>query len=140
MEIAYEPFIISDNKTKLQEETIYQFLKRSYWANKRSKEKIKKSIENSLCYGVYDGERQIGFARVITDWATMFWLCDVFIDEDYRGKGIGKMLVKSIVDSEELKNLTGILATLDAHQLYEQYDFFVESEKCMRRLPEFLRK
>ncbi|WP_088103577.1 GNAT family N-acetyltransferase [Halalkalibacter urbisdiaboli] len=130
---------ISTDKSRLNLETIYAFMERSYWANKRSKEKIKKSIEQSLCYGVYYGHEQIGFARVITDGATMYWLCDVFIDEAYRGNGIGKKLVDTIIHSDELKDLFGYLGTKDADMLYEQFDFSVESEKVMTRLPEFLR-
>ncbi|MBS4207718.1 GNAT family N-acetyltransferase [Bacillus sp. FJAT-50079] len=115
-------------------------MQQSYWANKRSKEKIKKSIEHSLCYGVYDGEKQIGFARIITDWTTMYWLCDVFIDEDYRSLGIGKRLIEEITTSGDLKNLFGFLGTKDAHTFYKQYDFVRELEKTMIRTPDFLRK
>jgi GNAT superfamily N-acetyltransferase len=114
-------------------------MQRSYWANRRPKVKIKKSIENSLCYGVYYGGKQVGFARVVTDWATMYYLCDVFIDEEYRGQGIGKKLIEEIVSSEDLKNLFGYLGTKDAHTLYEQYDFIREPEKVMTRIPDFLR-
>ncbi len=101
--------------------------------------KSKKSIENSLCYGVYDGDKQVGFARIVTDWATMLYLCDVYIDEDYRGQGIGKKLIEEIVSSKGLRNLFGYLGTKDAHSLYEQYDFIREQEKVMTRMPDFLR-
>ncbi|WP_249316617.1 GNAT family N-acetyltransferase [Bacillus sp. FJAT-50079] len=132
--------IISNDKSLLDLDKIYDFMQQSYWANKRSKEKIKKSIEHSLCYGVYDGEKQIGFARIITDWTTMYWLCDVFIDEDYRSLGIGKRLIEEITTSGDLKNLFGFLGTKDAHTFYKQYDFVRELEKTMIRTPDFLRK
>ncbi|RKL64755.1 GNAT family N-acetyltransferase [Salipaludibacillus neizhouensis] len=130
---------ISDDKSLLNIDTIYVFMQRSYWANRRPKDKIKKSIENSLCYGVYDGGKQVGFARIVTDWATMYYLCDVYIDEDYRVQGIGKKLIEEIVSSECLRNLFGYLGTKDAHSLYEQYDFIREQEKVMTRMPDFLR-
>ena len=104
-----------------------------YWANQRSKETIEKSIQNSISVGVYYKEKMIGFARVVTDYATMYWLCDVIIDEGYRGNGLGKELVKFITELEELQGMFGILATRDAHGLYEKYGFKREPEKHMRR-------
>lgn len=83
MEVIYNDYVINTDKTRLNHETIVKFLSRSYWANTRPIECIIKSIENSLCFGVYDEERQIGFARIVTDRATMYWLCDVFIDEQF---------------------------------------------------------
>lgn len=139
MKIDLSELIISDDKSLLNIDAIYKFLKLSYWANKRPKEKIQKSIENSLCYGVYYGGKQIGFARIVTDYATMYYLCDVFIDEEYRGSGIGKKLIEEIISSETLKNLFGYLGTKDAHTLYEQYNFNIEQEKVMTRIPDFLR-
>ncbi|PMC33874.1 GNAT family N-acetyltransferase [Bacillus sp. UMB0899] len=139
MTVKLNELNISDDKSLLDIDTIFDFMQRSYWANRRPKDKIKKSIENSLCYGVYYGGKQVGFARVVTDWATMYYLCDVFIDEEYRGQGIGKKLIEEIISSENLKNLFGYLGTKDAHTLYEQYDFIREQEKVMTRIPDFLR-
>ena len=86
---------------------------------------MEKSIANSLCFGVYDGDRQMGFARVVTDYATFAWLCDVFIDAAYRGQGLGKQLVERIVAHPELQGMRNfILATRDAHELYRQYGGF----------------
>ncbi len=139
MNVKLNELKISDNKSLLDIDTIYDFMKRSYWANRRPKDTIKKSIENSLCYGGYHSGKQVGFARVVTDWATMYYLCDVFIDEEYRGQGIGKKLIEEIISSEALKNLFGYLGTKDAHTFYEQYDFIREQEKLMTRIPDFLR-
>jgi len=119
----------------LNHETIYKFLASSYWAKNRSVGRIDKSIETSLCYGVYHGKKQIGFARVITDWATTYWLCDVVIDDEYRGKGIGKKLIEAIIQSEELKDLSGFLGTADAHGLYERFGFKKDAERFMVRRP-----
>ncbi|MCR8630624.1 GNAT family N-acetyltransferase [Paenibacillus radicis (ex Xue et al. 2023)] len=139
MDNEKEDLVISNDKSFLHLDTVFEFLSRSYWANKRSKERIRISIENSICYGVYINNRQVGFARVVTDGATMYYLCDVFIDEAYRGQSIGKKLIESIIKSEELKDLTGILGTKDAHGLYKQYDFELDQEKMMRRTPDFIR-
>jgi hypothetical protein len=79
MEVKFDEYLISNDKALLNKEVIYSFLSRSYWANKRPIETINKTIENSICFGVYLGSRQIGFARVVTDEAIIFWLGDVFI-------------------------------------------------------------
>ncbi|MFE5317266.1 GNAT family N-acetyltransferase [Paenibacillus sp. NPDC056579] len=130
---------ISDDKSLLHLDTVLGFLSRSYWASKRSKGRIMKSIDNSICYGAYIGDQQVAFARIVTDGATMYWLCDVFVDERYRGMNIGKKLIEAIVRSDELKDLMGILGTKDAHSLYEQYDFELDQERMMRRMPDFIR-
>lgn len=139
MRIEFDKYYISDDPTLLHIETIKGFLARSYWGNRRSLEKIEKSIKNSICYGVYHESKQIGFARIVTDFATMYWLCDVFIDEEYRGKGIGRKLVESITLMKEWKDLLGILGTQDAHELYKQYDFELDTERMMRRMPDYVR-
>lgn len=133
MSVGFGEYVISTDKTLLDYEMIYYFLAKSYWANKRSTEIIRKSIETSLCYGVYHGKKQIGFARVITDYATTYWLCDVVIDEKYRGKNIGKKLVETIINSKDLINLSGFLGTADAHGLYEQYGFVKDAGRFMVR-------
>jgi GNAT superfamily N-acetyltransferase len=133
MESFFGEFKISDNKGLISVNRVWDLLQKSYWANQRSKEKIAASIKNSLCFGVYDKEKMIGFARVVTDYATMYWLCDVIIDEEYRGNGLGKKLIECITEMEELKGMFGILATRDAHGLYEKYGFKREPEKYMRR-------
>ncbi|WP_274648763.1 GNAT family N-acetyltransferase [Paenibacillus humicola] len=88
MEVSYKQYVISDDKTKINVQTVIDFLAESYWANRRPPEQIKKSIQNSLCYGVYDQDKMIGFARIITDGATAYYLCDVFVLEAYRRQGI----------------------------------------------------
>jgi N-acetylglutamate synthase-like GNAT family acetyltransferase len=115
---------ISSDKNKLDIDFIHSFLSNSYWAEGISKEVIERSIEGSLCFGVYENTRQIGFARVITDKATFAYLADVFIDESYRGKGLSKELMKTIMSHPDLQNLRRfMLATRDAHGLYKQYEF-----------------
>ena len=108
-------------------------LKTTYWANKRSLETIEKSMRNSSCYGVYlDEEKKlVGFARVISDDATTYYLCDVVIDPAYRGRGFGKALVSHIVSMPEYAGLRGLLLTKDSHGLYEQFGFEAVNGRAM---------
>ena len=116
---------ISTDKSRLDVEMIHRFLtEESYWAKTRTLEQTKTAIEHSLCFGVYDGERQIAFARVVSDQATFAYVGDVFVVDEFRGQGIGKRLMDVIVSDPRLQGLRRwILATLDAHGLYEQYEF-----------------
>jgi N-acetylglutamate synthase-like GNAT family acetyltransferase len=124
MEYKQDKFIISDDPSRLDMDVICEFLSRSYWANKRPRDAIEKSIQYSLNFGVYDGERQIGFARVVTDRAVFAYLCDVFIHEEYRGKTLGKWMMQCILAHPDLQDLRRwCLLTQDAHGLYEQFGF-----------------
>jgi len=135
MERQFDEFLISDDKTLIQPQRVFEMLQKSYWAAERSFDTIKKSIENSLCFGVYLEGEQVGFARCVTDYATIYWLADVIIDEKYRGMGLGKELVSAVHAHESIKNLSGILATRDAHALYERHGFVVVDEKKYMRRP-----
>src|SRR5690554_1090437 len=116
---------ISTDKSRLDIELIHNYLSNeSYWAKGRSIEKVKLSIENSICFGVYLDEAQIGFARVVTDYAVFAWILDVFILKDFQGRGYGKKLMNTIMNQNNLQNLLRWgLGTDDAHGLYEQYGF-----------------
>lgn len=118
-------FHFSDEKEKLQTDVIYDYLsKESYWAQHIPRSTVLASIEGSMCFGVYHQQRQIGFARVITDKATFAYLADVFILPEYRGKGLSKLLMRFIMDAPYLQGIRRfMLATKDAHGLYEQYGF-----------------
>ena len=125
IEWARNEFVISTDKNRLQTDIIYKFLiEESYWATTRSVEQMERAIENSLCFGVYLEEKQIGFARVISDLATFAYLGDVFILKEFRGRGLSKWLMETIVSHPDLQGLRRwILATKDAHGLYEQFGF-----------------
>jgi GNAT superfamily N-acetyltransferase len=127
-------YIISTDRGKLDVNYIHYFLsEESYWAKNIPIELVKTSIEGSLCFGLYHQGKQIGFARVITDYATFGYLADVFIDKNYRGKGLSKELMKFIMEQEVIKKLRRfMLATLDAHSLYAQFGF--ESQVGNKRL------
>lgn len=117
---------ISTDKAKLDLPLIHDFLSHSsYWAQGRSYEVVEQSIAHSLCFDVYDGSQQVGFARVVTDYATFAWVCDVFILDTYRGQGLSKWLVQCVTVHPDLQNvLRFVLATRDAHELYRQYGNF----------------
>lgn len=118
-------FSISTDKSLLDKEVIYNYLhNESYWAKGVPFEKVERSIENSLCFGVYFVNNQIGFARVMTDKATFAYLADVFILAEYRKKGLSKWLVQTIMAHRDLQGLRRwSLATMDAHGLYAQFGF-----------------
>ena len=124
-------YTISTDKTKLEIEVIHDFLANtSYWAEGRPLDVVRKSIENSLCFGIYKGRELAGFARVVTDYVTFAWVCDVFVLDEYRGEGLGKRLIEYIVVYPELQGLSNmLLATKDAHELYRKYGAFEELSK-----------
>ena len=124
MEWTKDDFSISTDKQKLAVDKIHGFLSQSYWAENIPLDVVQRSINGSLCFGVYRQEIQIGFARVITDEATFAYLCDVFIEEAYRGKGLAKWLMETILAYPTLQGLRRfMLATRDAHGLYKQVGF-----------------
>jgi GNAT superfamily N-acetyltransferase len=118
-------FIISADRKRLQIDAIHKFLtEESYWAKERTREQTETAIKNSLCFGVYRGENQIGFARVVSDYATFAYLGDVYIIEEFRGKGLSKWLMETLINYPDLQGLRRwILATRDAHALYEKFGF-----------------
>ena len=118
-------FEISTDKSRLDTDVIHRFLsEKSYWANTRRREQTQTAIENSICFGVYSGEEQVGFARVISDRATFAYIGDVFILDEFRGRGLSKMLMRAMLDHPDLQGLRRwVLATKDAHGLYEQFGF-----------------
>jgi N-acetylglutamate synthase-like GNAT family acetyltransferase len=121
-----EDFIITTDRNQLDVNMIHTFLsERSYWGKGRSLKAVKLTIENSLCFGIYDQDgKQLGFARLATDYAVFGWLMDVFILEEYRGLGLGKKLMEHVVGHPVVKNLRRVgLATADAHELYKQFGF-----------------
>jgi GNAT superfamily N-acetyltransferase len=134
MEYRLREFAISTDRSRLDIGLIHDYLSNTaYWAKGRSRETVEKSIEHSLCFGVYQGNSQIGFARMVTDYATFGWLCDVFILESYQGQGLGKWLLWCVINHPELSGLRHILlATRDAQDLYRKYGEFELLEKPER--------
>ena len=126
-------YSIIDGAAKMDFSEVMALLKQTYWADRRTPEQVRKSMENSRCYGVYlDDERKlVGFARVISDFSTTYYRCDVIIDAAYQQKGLGKALVSHIEDLPEYQGLRGILITRDAHALYETFGYQTLNGRAM---------
>jgi GNAT superfamily N-acetyltransferase len=135
-------FTVSNDKSKLSVDSICDLLSRSHWAANRKRSTVIKSIENSLCYGVYtDGGRQVSFARVVTDYCTYAYLCDVIVHEEFRGRGLSKWLMGCIMENPDLGELRRFtLATKDAHGLYEKFGFRALSQEENRRFMSILKE
>ncbi len=136
-------YSISADKDKLDIAYIHQFLSHSYWAEDIPIELVARSIHFSMCFGVYDGTQQVGFARVVTDYATFGYLADVFIDVQHRGRGLSKWLMEVIMEHPQLQGFRSWqLATRDAHGLYARHGFKVPEnpERIMRRVVENMYK
>ena len=137
IELQRNGYTISTDPARLDVDAIFGYLSRSYWANQRNKETVEKSLQHSLNFGMYLGDQQVGLARVITDLATFAYLCDVYVLEEHRGEGLGKWLIDTVTNHPDLANIRMfLLATRDAHGLYQQYGFeeLPQPERWMRRL------
>ena len=123
-ELRFGEYLFSTEKDKLDVGVIYGWLSTSYWSPGIARELVVKSIENSICIGIYKGIQQVGFARIITDMSTFAYLADVFVDESHRNQGLSKKMMEWIMTFDFVPGLRRfLLATLDAHGLYEQYGF-----------------
>ena len=124
IETYREPFTISNDPTRLDIDAILDFFTRAYWTKGRPRERTERALANSLVFGVYEGGKQIGVARVVSDYAIFAYICDVFIHEDYRAHGLGKWLMEVIMSHPSLQGLRRFaLSTRDAHSLYKQFGF-----------------
>ncbi|MFZ0319475.1 MAG: GNAT family N-acetyltransferase [Candidatus Sulfotelmatobacter sp.] len=137
MEYAHGEFVISTDRERLSLDVVHGFLSDCYWAKGIPREVVTRSIEHSLCFGIYDGSgAQVGFARVISDFATVAYLGDAFVLETHRGRGLSKWMMECIVQHPALQNLRRwILLTRDAHGLYSKFGFtpVQAPEKYMER-------
>src|SRR3984893_17075551 len=117
-------FEISSDPARIDVAAVHAYLTHAYWAHGRSLATVERSIRHSLCFGVYDSERQVGFGRVVTDYAVFAYLADIFVVPDYRRRGIGKALVRAMVEAPQLQGLqVMLLRTRDAHGLYTPFGF-----------------
>jgi len=129
-------YLVSTDKEKLDVKRIHDFISnRSYWAKGRSFTDVEASIRESVCFGLYENDVQLGFARVITDKVVLAYLLDFFIFEPYRGRGLSNLLMEEILAHEELQTVFWLLSTGDAHGLYEKFGFrrIEEASRLMRR-------
>jgi GNAT superfamily N-acetyltransferase len=125
VERAFGAYLISTDRARLDLDAIYAYLSgESYWARGRPRDQIVRGIENSLPFGVYRDGAQVGFARIVTDYATFAWLADVYVLEAHRGQGLGKALIETVVEHPDVRGLPRVLlGTADAHGLYERFGF-----------------
>ena len=132
MEKIAGEYLLTDETDLINATEVQELLSRTYWAGDRTLEEIELSMSNSECFGILDRGRLAGFGRVVTDGVSVYWLCDVVVDESYRGKGLGKLLLDFILEDHNFQGL-GILITKDAHGLYERYGYKVNEENFMIR-------
>ncbi len=119
-----ENYLISTEPARLDVDAIHAFLSRSYWAEGIAKPVVARAIEHSLCFGLYQHDKQIGFARIITDRTAFAYLCDVYVLEAHRGKGLASWLMQCVIDHPDLQGVRRFcLFTKDAHKLYERFGF-----------------
>jgi GNAT superfamily N-acetyltransferase len=137
MPSAKARYLVSTAPGRLDLDFVCNALAGTYWARNRPRAVIRKSVRNSLCFGVYErrGGRQVAFARVVADRATFAWICDVVVDEGERGKGIGKLLMASVSGHPVVRRGLRILATRDAHGLYEKFGFARDEMMALRPKP-----
>lgn len=136
MRWQHNELTVTDESSAVDMDVVYEFLRNAYWCKNIPKERLLKSLQNSMTFSAFLNGKQVGFARVISDCATIAYLGDVFVLEEHRGKGISKFLMQCIVDHPELQSLRRwLLATSDAHALYKKYGFtnLARSEIFMER-------
>lgn len=112
-----------DSTNRIDIPSVHAMLKKTYWAAERTLEQVAASVEQSLCFGLYINGQMVGFARVVTDYVTFSWLCDVVIDESHRKKGLAKFMLECVTAHPKLKTTKILLKTRDAHGLYEKFGF-----------------
>lgn len=137
LEWEKDGYLLSTDKLKIQLQVVHSYLSNeSYWAGGIPAETVKRSIDNSLCFGIYIEKDLVGFARIISDFTTFAYLADVFVIPTHRGKGLSKWLLKIIMEYPDLQGLRRfLLTTMDAHELYRQYGFteYPQPERMMTR-------
>lgn len=137
MEVTLNEYVVSTDPEQLDIDLIQSFLtESSYWARDRTIEQTRAAIENSICFGLYHGDRQVGFGRVVSDKATFAYIGDVFVIHEFRGRGLSKFLMQAMIDHPDLQGLRRwVLATRDAHSLYEKFGFqeLVHADRWMER-------
>jgi GNAT superfamily N-acetyltransferase len=131
-------YAISTDRARLDIALVHRFLsEEAYWSPGVSRDVVERSIENSICFGMYRGDQQVGFARVVTDRAAVAYLADVFVLDAHRGNGLGRWLVETVLSHPDLQGLRRVfLGTADAHSLYERYGFRpIDPGRMMERRP-----
>ena len=128
MNVNYKQYVMTDDKSAILPSDVKRLLSDSYWAANRDMETISKTIETSICIGVFEEDDLVGFGRVVTDKAVFAWIADMIVHEKHRGKGLGKQIMNFIQDHPDIPDSLQLLRTQDAHGLYEKYGFSKNSE------------
>jgi GNAT superfamily N-acetyltransferase len=123
MEWTKQPFTLTDGRSRLDMDYVVNTLQGAYWSNGRPREIIEESWRNSLCFGLFDGDRQIGFTRIVTDKVVFSWFCDVWVDAAYRGQGLGTWMLQCVMEHPDVAATRQVLITQDAHGFYEKLGF-----------------
>ena len=131
MEWTKGEFRLTDDRQCVDLRAVLDLLSQSYWAADRSPEMVAESIQHSICFALLHQKHQIGFVRVVTDYATFAWICDVIVHPAHRGQGLGKWMMECLLEHPVLKNISLVLRTKDAHGLYERFGF--ERTEYLRR-------
>jgi len=129
MKWTKDSFWITDDGAAAPLDFVTSELNQTYWAEGRTRDTVEKSIRNSVMFSMFDGDRPVGFARIVTDYATFAWLCDVYVHPDYRGRGLGVWLMQCVMEHPCTHVRLNLLATRDAHKLYEKFGY--KTKECM---------
>src|SRR5438552_3765805 len=133
MEWIKGDYLLTDDKTRLDLEGVCRLLADTYWAADRPRTVMEKAVQHSVCLGLFHRAAQVGFARAVTDYATFTWICDIVIHPEHRGQGLGKWLVQCLIAHPLLQTRSQVLATRDAHGLYQRFGF--ERSEYLKRMP-----
>jgi ribosomal protein S18 acetylase RimI-like enzyme len=135
MEARRDNFLLTDDVNLIQPQACLALLQTTYWANKRTLEQVEATIRESIVVGLFDGERQIGMSRAVSDGVTFSWICDVVVDEAYRGQGLGKWMMEFLMSHPRVAPTPMLLVTRDAQALYRQLGFQTHQYECMIKRP-----
>jgi N-acetylglutamate synthase-like GNAT family acetyltransferase len=133
MQWTREDYVLTDERERIDADAVHRLLRDTYWACKRSKKAVRLSIDNSLCFGLFHGGKQVGVARVLTDHAANSYLCDVVIAPPYRSRGLGTWFMKSVLDHPVVRKTRVFLITRDAQPFYRKLGFATHPYECMVR-------
>ena len=137
MQIIRGEYELTDDKTRFEIAAIHEMLRATYWAADRPREVVERSIEHSLCIGLLRGSKQVGFCRAVTDQATFSWICDVIVHPEHRRRGLGKWMVNELIHHPRIQTRSQLLATKDAHGLYERHGFHFAGQDYLKRILDY---
>jgi GNAT superfamily N-acetyltransferase len=123
MEWKNGPYTLSDDRARLDMDHVYESLQKAYWSSGRPRHIVEESFKNSLCFGLYCGDRQIGFTRIVGDRVVFSWFCDVWVDAEFRGQGLGQWMMRCVMEHPDVVRTRQVLVTKDAQTFYEKVGF-----------------